>query len=296
MITGIHKIKKIFMKKISIVDATTEQMQEQNNLVKKLDQGYLQNPMNRYRVVYYKPSVQQLKTYYKELVAGKHGYAIVFEECMKRIGYQADAIELLMENNNDFFEIIAMNRIFHPAKVMIGIQENSTGKIIDRGYRGIYSYHPEEGYVIFNIETARDLIWGVHESFQIVSLKNGLEIGSNLVETSITGIKDLTFLGIRAQSNFYMPQAYKIVEEINDFKELEFQSKKLVLPDHAEFLNEIVTDFQIPDANWTDRANFGIETILTGVPCLEDPDYLNAITTNPRIVAFLNEEEDTILE
>ena len=265
-------------------DATAEQMPEQSNLEKSISQTYTENPENRYRVVYYIPSVQQLKEYYTGLVTGQHGYCSLVEQVLKEKGY--DSIEKLTANSYDFFAAITSKPDLYPNPTMRGIQDKETGKIINRGYVGIYSYHPDEGYVIFHIQTERDF-WWINQSFQVVSLKNGKEVGPNLVEYSISGIKDSTLSGIVAHSRSCYPIVYKIDDETNDFIPIGEMN------DDSDDVNE---RFGLPDPNWFDKDNYGIETITTEIPFFNDDDFVKEFLEKQENPESVEEKEEVTLE
>ncbi len=235
---------------------------------------YFQNPDNRYRVVEYYPTLQDLKQMSLQSLSNHEGYSSVIEYEMEKRGIK-NALELLNDNKT-FIEVLGSSELIFPRKISLGIQDTATGEIINRSYIGVYTYHPDEGYVIFHIQCERDLIWGVHQSFQIVSLKTGAEIGPNLVEYSISGIKDLMFSGIIAHSEFDFPFVYKIDEASQDIIEV------YGISNETGFNNKIenIEAFSLSKPNWSDSDNYDIEFLDRGTPFFEDPEFLALVSEN----------------
>jgi|GEM_PF-6550108 len=222
---------------------------------------FLQNPDNRYRVVTFYPSLDNLKKSYAGMY--KHydgGMFTSFNEAMKDHGYTS--VDELVSYTTDFLMVLNRTWHFHKPFINYGLQEISTGKIISRFYVGIYSYHPEQGYVVFRKEHDNDCFGLSTEDyiFKVVSLKTGKEYSDEFIERP-TGLKDLCFFGYHFDSGYY--GTFKIDETADNLREIDWPGK----------IQEIGNFF--PKANNSDLSDFGIELIDNGIPFFKDPDFVN---------------------
>ena len=222
---------------------------------------YLQNPDNRYRVVAYYPTLDNLKEMYAGMYKNYDGglYSL-FDDAMKEAGYTS-ADELVL-NNLDFLQVL--NKTWaHVCRVpyYFGLQEIETGKIIMRFYNNLYSYQPELGYVIFQKEHDRDC-WGLSSEdyvFMVVSLKTAKEYLWEFIERPSSIKADLTLFGYTLNHQGY--GAFKIDEIHDELMEIE-------IPVQWHELGKY-----FPKANNEDFDEFEIELIKNGVPYFEDPDF-----------------------
>jgi hypothetical protein len=223
---------------------------------------YFQNPDNRYRVVAYYPTLDNLK----EMYAGMYknydgGLYTFFDEAMKEAGYTS--ADELVTYTLDFLQVLNKTwKHFERDPYYFGLQEMETGKIIMRFYNNLYSYHPELGYVIFRKEHDRDCCPAYSTKdwiFNVVSLKTGKEYRWEFIERP-SGIKDdLTLFGYTLNHQGY--DTFKI-DETND------ELIEINIPVQWHELGKY-----FPEANNEDFDEFGIELIENGVPYFQDLDF-----------------------
>lgn len=218
---------------------------------------YLQNPDNRYRVVDFYPTLDNLKEAYAGMYKNYDGglYSL-FDETMKATGYTS--VEELIESNKDFVQVLYKIMLGGGEMNYLGLQEIETGKINLRFYNQVYSYHPELGYAILGKEHERDYL-GFGWVVTVVSLKNGKQFPLEFLD-DVSGIKDdLTFIGYALGKPYH---TFKI-DEIND---------ELIGIECPVEWNKMGEYF--PDVNHGDFLEYGIEEAEYGNPFFKDPDFI----------------------
>ncbi len=100
------------------------------------------------------------------------------------------------------------------------IQNIETGELINRFYNSVFSYHPEQGYVLFQQDCERDLqIDMLDPIFRLVSLKTGKEFDEYLIDKKLTsGIRDLKFISYEYPSEFDYFEINPITEVLESSK------------------------------------------------------------------------------
>lgn len=219
--------------------------------------SYLQNPDNRYRVVEFYPTLDNLKDAYSGMYKNYDGgIYTLFDEAMKAAGYSS--VDELIKSNLGFAQVI-YKILYHGCDLdYLGLQEIETGNVIFRFYNRVYSYHPELGYVILEKEHERKYL-GLGWVVTVVSLKTGKQYPLEFLD-DVSGIKDdLTFCGYTLGQPYH---TFKI-DEIND---------ELIGIECPVDWNKMSEYF--PAANHGDFPEYGIEGAINGTPFFEDPDFI----------------------
>lgn len=216
-----------------------------------------QNPENRYEAVFYQPSLKQLKNDILIMGEKKNGCYSVLQSTLELSGHSR--VEELISDQKNFEKLIYDLHKGRFPKFLLGLKSLENGEIINRHYESIYSYHPDEGYVILQKHSDRDdMDWG--NTLKLVSLKTGNEIGEEFVDY-VSGIINLNFQGLLASSNDQIPKIYSIDEEKQD------------LVENKDYSYEIKKSFNLPKANWAHFQDFGIEFIHNDNNYYEDPCF-----------------------
>ena len=183
--------------------------------MKKYD--FSANPENKFKVVRYFPTLDMVKEDLLNMHNNNWGYCEVLKRVIKDDFDGRDLKSLVLE---DVATINILNTLtensFTDFNNHYGIQNIETGELVNRFYKKIFSYHPDQGYVLFEQDSERDF-WtgGADPMFRLVSLKTGKEFDDYFVDTDFTsGIRDFKFISYSPNVLEYF-EINPITEELN---------------------------------------------------------------------------------
>ena len=155
------------------------------------------NPENKFKVVRYFPTLDMVKEDLLNMHNNNWGYCEVLKRVIKDDFDGGDLKSLVLD---DVATINILNTLtensFTDFNHHYGIQNIETGELINRFYNRIFSYHPDQGYVLFEQDSERDF-WtgGADPMFRLVSLKTGKEFDDYFVDPKWTSaIVNLQFV------------------------------------------------------------------------------------------------------
>jgi hypothetical protein len=152
---------------------------------------------NKFKVVRYFPTLDMVKKDLFNMHNNNWGYCDRLRSIIEEDFEGRDLNHLLQEDITTFN---ILNRLtehsFTDFNHHYALQNIQTGELINRFYKDIFSYHPDQGYVLFEQESERDF-WtgGADPMFRLVSLKSGKEFDGYFVDTKFTsGIYNFEFV------------------------------------------------------------------------------------------------------
>lgn len=200
------------------------------------------NPENKFKVVRYFPTLEMVKEDLLNMHNNNWGYCDRLRSLIDE-DFEGRDLHHLLQADITTFEIL--NRLteysFTDFNHHYALQNIQTEELINRFYKNIFSYHPDQGYVLFEQESERDF-WsaGADPMFRLVSLKSGKEFDDYFVDTDFTsGIENLQFVSYspndlehfkinplteELETSFFDPSYFE--EEIKD-KEYQVEVKEL---------------------------------------------------------------------
>jgi hypothetical protein len=155
------------------------------------------NPDNKFKVVRYFPTLEMIKQDLLNMKKNNWGYCDVLNRIIDE-DFDGKDLGLLLKEDKNTINLLSLltEKSFTDFNHHFGLQNIQTGEIINRFYKRIFYYHPEQGYVIFEQESERDF-WsgGADPMFRLVSLKSGKEFDDYFVDKKFTsGIRDFKFI------------------------------------------------------------------------------------------------------
>jgi hypothetical protein len=175
------------------------------------------NPENKFKVVRYFPTLDMVKNDFLNMQNNNWGYCDVLKRVIVE-DFDGEDLESLVLD--DIATINILNTLtensFTDFNHHYGIQNIETGELINRFYKRIFSYHPDQGYVLFEQDCERDF-WtgGADPIFRLVSLKTGKEFDEYFVDTKFTsGIRDLKFISYELPDYFGYYEINPITEKV----------------------------------------------------------------------------------
>jgi hypothetical protein len=175
------------------------------------------NPENRFKVVRYVPTLEMIKKDLINIQNNNWGYCDVLKRIIEE-DFEGEDLKMLVKN--DIATINILNELtkksFTDFNQHYGILNIETGELINRFYKEIFSYHPDQGYVIFEQDSDRDF-WtgGADPVFRLVSLKTGKEFQEVFLDKKFTsGIRDLKFISYIFPASFDYYEINPITEKV----------------------------------------------------------------------------------
>lgn len=175
------------------------------------------NPENKFKVVRYFPTLDMVKEDLINMNTNDWGYC----EVLKRIiddDFEGEELKKLLLDDNATMNILneLTKKSFTDFNHHYGIQNIETGELINRFYKGIFSYHPDQGYVLFEQDCERDFMTGGADPvFRLVSLKTGKEFEEFFVDKKFTsGIRDFKFISYVIPDYFDYYEINPITEKV----------------------------------------------------------------------------------
>ena len=179
--------------------------------------NFAANAENKFKVVRYFPTLDMVKEDLLNMHNNNWGYCEVLKRVIKDDFDGGDLKSLVLDN---IATINILNKLtensFTDFNHHYGIQNIETGELINRFYKKIFTYHPEQGYVLFEQDSERDF-WssGADPVFRLVSLKTGKEFEEHFVDTKFTsGIKDFKFTSYELPDYFGYYEINPITEKV----------------------------------------------------------------------------------
>lgn len=175
------------------------------------------NPENKFKVVRYFPTLDMVKEDLLNMHNNNWGYCEVLKRVIKEDFDGGDLNSLVLD---DVATINILNTLtensFTDFNHHYGIQNIETGELINRFYKRIFSYHSDQGYVLFEQDSERDFIsGGADPVFRLVSLKTGKEFEEFFVDKKFTsGIRDLKFISYVIPDSFDYYEINPITEKV----------------------------------------------------------------------------------
>jgi hypothetical protein len=158
--------------------------------------NYQQNPDNRFKVIYYHPTLDMIKDELRVTHSQNLGYNWVLNEILSK-DFQTDNLESIIEAPLGVFHILKRTKDYINSYLDLrcGLQNIETGELINRFYNGVFSYHPNQGYALLGQMRDRDYLnEGCNPTFRLVSLKSGKEFDEHFFDRKYTtAINDYKF-------------------------------------------------------------------------------------------------------
>ena len=175
------------------------------------------NPENKFKVVRYFPTLDMVK----EDLLNMHNNNWGYHNTLKRIienDFKGEHLKNIFVD--DVATINILNTLTEYSDTNFnhhyGILNIETGELVNRFYKEIFSYHPDQGYVLFEQDNERDLeIETVDPIFRLVSLKTGKEFEEYFIDKKRTsGLRDLRFISYSFPSSFSYYEINPITEKV----------------------------------------------------------------------------------
>ena len=200
----------------------------------------VENPENRYRVVKYQPTINDLQQSILQLNENDDGQYI---ELMRyKDYYNFSYIHQIFSFPYYFFELI--NILFDDfPEFFIGFQDVSSGKIYDAFFKNVISYHPDEGYVIIVRKYCHELS-GNDTTLKVVSLKTGKEFEQDFFGPT-SGIRNLQFSGLEKGCESISRTLYIIDESNQQLVESAFYDCSVLSLPNANYMSWNENQFDI---------------------------------------------------
>ncbi len=226
--------------------------------------NFSSNPENRFKVVKYFPTLDMIKKDLLNMYNNNWGYCDTLRQVIED-DFEGEDLKKLILNDNATINILneLTKKSFTDFNHHYGIQNIETGELINRFYKKIFSYHPDQGYVLFEQDSERDFATdGADPIFRLVSLKTGKEFEEVFVDKKFTsGIRDLKFI------SYEIPDSFDYYE-INPFTEkVESASIPIPLNQNGQWDLEIATGksnlaYKYYNIEWVDFGQPYFETDL----------------------------------
>jgi hypothetical protein len=145
-------------------------------------------------VVKYFPTLDMIKKDLLNMYNNNWGYCDTLRQVIED-DFEGEDLKKLILNDNATINILneLTKKSFTDFNHHYGIQNIETGELINRFYKKIFSYHPDQGYVLFEQDSERDFATdGADPIFRLVSLKTGKEFEEVLKQALFenTSLKD----------------------------------------------------------------------------------------------------------
>lgn len=182
--------------------------------------NYQQNPENRFKVIYYHPTLDMIKDELRVTHSQNLGYNWVLNEILSK-DFQTDDLESIIETPLGVFHILKRTKEYITSYLDLrcGLQNIETGELINRIYDGVFSYHPYQGYALLGQMWDSDY-WneGCNPTFRLVSLKSGKEFDEHFFDrkhtTAINNYKFYSCVGHTQYKGFDYFEIDPITEEL----------------------------------------------------------------------------------
>jgi len=179
--------------------------------------NFSSNPENRFKVVKYFPTLDMIKKDLLNMYNNNWGYCDTLRQVIED-DFEGEDLKKLILNDNATINILneLTKNSFTDFNHHYGIQNIETGELINRFYKKIFSYHPDQGYVLFEQDSERDFATaGADPIFRLVSLKTGKEFEEVFVDTKFTsGIRDFKFISYELPNYFGYYEINPITEKV----------------------------------------------------------------------------------
>ena len=203
---------------------------------------------NKYKLVYFQPSIEDLKKYILQLEGDFDGrYSILKRNLEYR---QYTSASELINNNKHLFDLV--NWLFDDRfpDYLIGIKNLETGEIKYKFHSRILGYRPNEGYVIVEKHNDLDCHTDYMRYCKILSLKTGEEF-EGFYDGFLTGIENLKFCALKYSveqnigfSIFEIDEEHQTINNVGNIPLIEMKNFRKL-----DYLNS--NEFEIEELNNT---------------------------------------------
>lgn len=248
--------------------------------------NFAANAENKFKVVRYFPTLDMVKEDLLNMHNNNWGYCEVLKRVIKDDFDGGDLKSLVLD---DVATINILNTLtensFTDFNHHYGIQNIETGELINRFYKKIFTYHPEQGYVLFEQDSERDF-WtaGADPMFRLVSLKSGKEFDDYFVDTDFTsGIENFQFVSYSPNELEHF-KINPLTEELETsfFNPLDFEEERK--DEECQVEVEELSNGCTPTGH-SKLAHFyyNIEWVDFGLPYFETELFKECLSLNPEL-------------
>jgi hypothetical protein len=172
--------------------------------------NFAANAENKFKVVRYFPTLDMVKEDLFNMYNNNWGYCDLLKEIIEKEFVDIEIDELF---NSDILSLTLMTLLRMESSLSFnfyyGIQNLESGEVFNRFYKKIFSYHPDQGYVLFEQDCDRDFAsGGADPVFRLISLRSGEEFDQYFVDKKFTtGINNYKFMSYSLNTmslNYYV--------------------------------------------------------------------------------------------
>ncbi len=242
--------------------------------------NYQQNPENRFKVIYYHPTLDMIKDELRVIDSQNLRYKWVLNEILLK-DFQTDNLESIIEYPLAVFHIMKeTNKYINSySDLRCGLQNIETGELINRFYNGIFSYHPFQGYVLLSqLTDGENWSEGCNTTIRLVSLKSGKQFEERFFDWKhTTAINNYKFYASVHHNDYNGFEYFEINPSTEELKGIENPNRNS---------NEW-PDYKIANGRSKESSRyFNIEWVHFGQPFFKTEVYYECLEEYPDLIVL----------